>query len=111
MTVTRKPMGLVGRGSGLLQQFADDLSRSFGGPPIGKAKWTRLNRHRCARLAKSYEGGSFDVSLVDDDGRPTGYIARVTVSYVGFDEDEANRRPHKQEGNDGSQNPGRTRAG
>lgn len=90
-TITRKPMGLVGRGSGLLQLFADDLSRSFGGPPMGKAEWNRLDRHRVTRLTKEYEGGHFDVSLVDDEGHPTGYIARVRVSYVGFDEDEANR--------------------
>lgn len=90
--LTRAPMGLVGHGSALLQQFADDLSRSFGGPPIGKAKWTRLNRNRVSRLVKAPEGGHFDVSLVDDDGRSTGYVARVTVSYVGFDAEEANRR-------------------
>ena len=32
------------------------------------------------------------VLLVDDDGEPTGYIARVGVSWSRFDADEANRR-------------------
>lgn len=90
--ITRAPMGLVGRGGMLLQLLADDISRSFGGPPMGKAKWARLNRHRVSRLVKDREGGHFDVSLVDDEGQPTGYIARVTISYVGFDAAEANRR-------------------
>lgn len=62
-TLTRAPMGLVGRGGALLQQFADDVSRSFGGPPMGKAKRERLNRNRVSRLVKDREGGHFDVSL------------------------------------------------
>jgi hypothetical protein len=92
MTVERSPMGLVGRGSHLLQTLADDLGRSFGGPPMGKTKRARLDRHRVGNRVKAADGGHFDVSLVDEDGKPTGYIARVTVSYVGFDAEEANRR-------------------
>lgn len=59
---------------------------------MGKVKRARLNRHRVGRFTATTDGGSFDVSLVDADGRPTGYLARVTVSYIGFDEDEANHK-------------------
>jgi hypothetical protein len=52
----------------------------------------RLHRNRVSRLVKDHEGGHFDVSIADDEGHPTGYIARVTVSYLGFDSEEANRK-------------------
>lgn len=83
---------VIGRGAALMERFADDLSRSFGGPPMGKAKRTRLNRHRVGKLHKRPAGGSFAVLLMDDEGKATGYIARVTVTYEGFDADAANAR-------------------
>lgn len=87
---------LIGHGAALLNRFADDLQRSFGGPPFAKARAVRLNRHRVGRLSKGLgAGGSFEVLLVDDEGQPTGYIAKVTVSYSRFDEVEANAA-HRQ---------------
>jgi hypothetical protein len=86
------PRTPIGRTAKLVEVLADDISRSFGGPPVAKARRDRLNRHRVERLRKSATGGSFRVSLVDDEGRPTGVIARVTVAYDSFDADEANRR-------------------
>lgn len=83
---------LIGRGRALMERFTDDLSRSFGGPPVSKARRERLNRNRVSRLWKVGAGGSFEVMLVDDEGRDTGYIARVAVTYSRFDADAANAR-------------------
>lgn len=84
---------VIGRGAALLDRFADDLSRSFGGPPVSKARRERLNRHRVSRLPKdrASAGGTFEVLIVDEDGKPTGFIARVQVSYSRFAADEVNK--------------------
>ena len=81
---------LMGRGRALMERFTDDLSRSFGGPPVAKARRERLNRNRVAKLVPRGAGGSFEVMLVDDEGRDTGYIAKVTVTYSRYDQDAAN---------------------
>lgn len=86
------PRTVVGRGAYLVERLADDLRRSFGGPPLAKARRVRLDSQRVGPLLKGLGKGSFEVSLVDEDGNQTGYIARVAVTYSRFDADEANRK-------------------
>jgi hypothetical protein len=82
----------LGRASFWVERFADDLHRSIGGPPLAKARRLRLNRQRVGRLLKQAGEGHFEVLLVDEDGYPTGFIAKVSVTYSRFDEAEANGR-------------------
>lgn len=89
---------LIGHGRALMERFTDDLSHSFGGPPVSKARSERLRRHRVGNHVKRGAGGSFDVLLADADGRESGFIARVTVTYDRFDADAA--RAHAKAGGD-----------
>lgn len=90
MTMTNAT--LIGHGRALMERFTDDLSRSFGGPPVSKARRERLGRHWTGGLRKNGAGGSFDVLLADADGNKSGFIARVDVTYSRYDADAANAR-------------------
>lgn len=80
---------MIGRRAFLVHRLGQDLHASLAPSPTPRKVAERMARQIVgADLYREHDYTAFEVMTVADDGKPTGYVARVEVRFSRFVEQE-----------------------